>query len=231
MKKRTYFTREALAGAAEKLLADYERVSGPLPLPVPIEPILEQHLGLSLEFADLKGTLRIPDLLGAIYMEQRRVVVDATLDPSDNSAWEGRYRFTLAHEVGHWELHRFQFLGDPRQGNLFGAPEKPSILCRAAAKPDPLEWQANQFAANLIMPEAPLRRVWQAKNGGRPTLTYKEMRASSAQFGTTEVESLALAIAQDLAAVFAVSTQAMRIRLGELGILQTRDPGGDELPM
>ena len=48
-----------------------------------------------------------PDILGAIYFDERRIVIDESLDSEERPEFEGRYRFTLAHEgAGHWRLHR-----------------------------------------------------------------------------------------------------------------------------
>ncbi len=45
-------------------------------------------------------------------------MIDESLDPKKNPAKEGRYRFTLAHEGGHWRLHRHLFAKDPAQASL-----------------------------------------------------------------------------------------------------------------
>ncbi len=56
------------------------------------------------------------DTLGAIIFDERRIVIDESLDPEENAFKEGRYRFTLAHEGGgHWRLHRSLFAKDPAQ--------------------------------------------------------------------------------------------------------------------
>ena len=48
-----------------------------------------------------------PDILGAMFFDEDRIVIDESLDPEENPSKEGRYRFTLAHEGGgHWRLHR-----------------------------------------------------------------------------------------------------------------------------
>jgi hypothetical protein len=50
------------------------------------------------------------DILGAIFFDERRIVIDESLDPEERPHMEGRYRFT--HEGGgHWRLHR-GVLGD-----------------------------------------------------------------------------------------------------------------------
>lgn len=58
---------------------------------------------------------------------------------------EGRRRFTIAHELGHWELHE----------------EYSQLLCSAEDMRDygrsPLEVEANCFAAELLMPNSHFR--------------------------------------------------------------------------
>jgi hypothetical protein len=71
-------------------------------MPVPVEEILERTLGFHLEFDDLQSSC---NALGATYPESRTVVVDYSLDPSDNPKILGRYRFTIAQEIVHIWLH------------------------------------------------------------------------------------------------------------------------------
>jgi hypothetical protein len=74
---------------------------------VPVESILERHLKLSLDFDDLHTKLGVPisddgpEILGAIWIESREVFIDQSLDPDANPAMEGRFRFTVGHEIGH----------------------------------------------------------------------------------------------------------------------------------
>ena len=91
--------------------------------PIPIDDIIEKYLKIGLEFDDThrlfdmprSGIGADPDILGAIFFDQRRIVIDESLDPDTNPAKEGRYRYTAAHEVGHWRLHRRLFVKDPTQ--------------------------------------------------------------------------------------------------------------------
>jgi hypothetical protein len=71
--------------------------------PIPIEDIVEKHLKLRFEFDDTHKLFGIPrdpecdaDILGAIFFDEARIVIDESLDPEENPAKEGRYRFTLA---------------------------------------------------------------------------------------------------------------------------------------
>ena len=76
--------------------------------PIPIEDIVEKHLKLGFEFDDMHQLFGVPrsglgfepDILGAIFFDERRIVIDESLDPEENPSMEGRYRFTLAHEGG-----------------------------------------------------------------------------------------------------------------------------------
>lgn len=58
-----------------------------------------------------------------------------------HAAWnhDGRARFTAAHEAGHWALHSGVALQRVQESQLRGAYESS-------------EWQANAFAAELLMP-------------------------------------------------------------------------------
>lgn len=106
-----------------------------------------------------------------------------------------RQHFTIAHEIGHFYLGHQQEPGDHvhvDRGNFISQRGS-----RAAAGVDPKEIEANQFAACLLMPESLLRPL--AVKLGAPNL-YDQTVA-------------------DLAEKFAVSQQAMTIRLTTLGLL------------
>ena len=86
-----------------------------------------------------------PDILGAIFFEQKRIVIDESLDPDANPAKEGRYRYTAAHEVGHWRLHRALFGRDPSQTSLLDA-NTASVICRTSQAKARIELQADLYA-------------------------------------------------------------------------------------
>src|ERR1700730_11401174 len=70
---------------------------------------------------DERDIRRLGDLAKEESRDEARIVIDESLDPEENPAKEGRYRFTLAHEGGgHWRLHRHLFAKDPTQAALFG---------------------------------------------------------------------------------------------------------------
>ena len=113
-----YLSEEQIEREAEILLAEFARARGiTIAPPIPIEDIVEKHLKLRLEFDDIHRLFGVPrsgigfdpDILAAIFFEPKRIVIDESLDPDANPAKEGRYRYTAAHEVGHWRLHRHLF--------------------------------------------------------------------------------------------------------------------------
>jgi hypothetical protein len=93
----------------------------------------------------------------------------ATISPSGN---QGRDRFSVGHELGHWSMHRGQ-----------------SFYCRAEnfghyTKADKLkEKQADEFSSRLLMPTSLLR----PKMGKVGVLSLDHLRALAAEFSTSDV--------------------------------------------
>lgn len=123
---------------AEALRRRYHDLFGGEELPVPVEAIAEDLLGLSIN-------------------EDEELPVSGMLLPAERQVWinareaqesPGRRRFTLAHEVGHWICQCLEGRSAP-------------VYCRAedvSARADRiLEREANVFAAELLMPERAVR--------------------------------------------------------------------------
>ena len=226
--KVKFLPKEHIEAATLGLLAEYSRKFGEVVRPpIPVEEILEAHLGLDFAFDDLPKLLGIPDALGATWVQQRRVVIDQSLDPTNNSSKHGRYRFTVAHELGHWELHRHLFLTDPGQGCLFLEKTEPSIVCRSKAK-DPMEWQADTFAGYMLMPKEMVFEIWRRRHGELdPYIAAGEIADLNAKWGLADDDRPTVEIARELAREFKVSGQAMQIRLIGLGLIRTEVPAPD----
>jgi len=86
-----YLPEVAIEREAMALLTEYARARGvPIAPPIPIEDIVEKHLKLGIEFDDthrlfgLPRSGRDPDILGAMFFEDRRIVLDESLDPEEN---------------------------------------------------------------------------------------------------------------------------------------------------
>src|SRR3954452_7195945 len=135
-----YLSEEAIERDAAALLAEYAHERDVIiEPPIPVEDIVEKHLKIGIEFDDTHKLFGVPrptpdpDILGAIFFDDRRIVIDETLDPEENPSKEGRYRYTLGHEGGgHWRLHRHLFAKDPAQATMFGRPLIPTFICRSS---------------------------------------------------------------------------------------------------
>lgn len=168
------------------------------------------------------------DVLGATWIQDKVVLVDQSLDPTDNPRKEGRYRFTLAHELGHWELHRHGFLAEAAQPSLFGDKPAPSIVCRTSSRKEPMEWQADMFAGYLLMPKDMVLAAWKARFGNfEPYIAEKEIEGLSAKWGLADDSQPTVDVARAMAKDFKVSGQATQIRLIGLGLIKTEEPGLD----
>ena len=210
---------------AQRLLVEYASEHAPIEAPpIPVEEMLERHLGLALSICNLGEVLGCADALGALDVCSREVLVDQSLDPSDFPDLEGRYRFTLAHEIGHWWLHRHLY----RQSEV----EVPSFVMRAGGSKQRIERQADYFAACLLMPRPLVYQRWKETLGGRVvTLSQLEpdreailereiIRRGIAPESPAAAENMLFDWAViPLATEFCVSPMAMRIRLEELRLV------------
>jgi hypothetical protein len=223
--RRVAYLRETqIESAALRLLMAYhQKFNIALAPPIPADEVLESHLGFDLDFDSLPRTPGQSATLGAIWVSKREARIDESLDPSIYPAMEGRYRFTVAHEIGHWELHRGLLLNRGLQGVLFEAAPEPPVICRANGNADPMEWQANQFAAYFLMPRDLVVQAWQARRPDmEPYVAADEIADLRARWDLTQNNVPVLDISRDLAREFRVSGQAMQIRLLKMGVVLPR---------
>lgn len=224
---------------ADLLLAEYGlKFSEIVEPPIPVDEFPELLLQLSLDLIDMQSLFPFADVHGAIWFAEGRIGIDQSLDPATHPARRGRYHFTLAHEIGHWRLHRQHYLKNPAQRALFddGTPQ-PDVVCRSSERKKPVEWQADAFAANLLMPRKMLRAAWSGFRGaadGPVAISDLRARHSDAEplylhgKQAADAESRDEALKEDfcrpLAERFQVSPEAMRIRLERLELLVTTKP-------
>ncbi len=145
------------------------------------------------------------------------------------------YSFTLAHEIGHWILHQHHILRAREQMSIFDErPAQTRTLHRnlqgGQSKLPPEEWQANRFAAHLLMPADLLRTEFFRRYNG--ALDYRAQYRSDALFRrlytdkrlysrhiAAEIRAHNGQILKPLHELFGVSCLAMSIRLEELGFI------------
>jgi Zn-dependent peptidase ImmA (M78 family) len=181
----------AIENAAETLLTDFfASVDRDVTVPVPVESIAEQYLGYRIEITD-EGLFQDPDFLGGVDFQSHTIFVNTSVE-----AHEGRYAFTIAHELGHHVLHKASFLSTESASDQ-------KILCRSSAKRPMIEYQADRFAAALLMPSKPLKEAVRAVAKRMPRKHSSKFLASRlvAEGGFSNV-----------------SHEAMRYRLRELNL-------------
>jgi Zn-dependent peptidase ImmA (M78 family) len=211
--KVPWLPKASIAHMAENVILDYEKETGRnVSPPVPVEDIIEFGLGLRLAFEDLRGKLGMYDVLGATYVHSRKICADISLD---RPGAEGRLGFTLAHESGHWVLHREWVDSAHRDGGF--------IFCRTRDSKKPIEWQADCFASCLLMPESLVREAFARACGPLPLVLHNVESAYSGPicFDPCVANWPAIADCIRRSGDFSnVSKQAMILRLQDLGLVR-----------
>lgn len=134
-----------LLDSPEQVLKYYERMGLPLDSSIPIEKIIRSNDELDLCYKDLG----INDAyIKRLANDRFEIAVNSKHHPN-------RQRFSMAHEYAHYLLHR---------GKIDSMPEGERILHRNGDR-NSIEYQANTFAAELLMPEVLVRRAFRLSDG------------------------------------------------------------------
>ena len=153
-------------------------------LPADVEQIARAH-GLTVSKLELDDTVS-----GVLVLQDGRAVIGVNTNHSEN-----RKRFTIAHELGHFLLHRSAASLFIDTAHVFFRNEKSADGSRRQ------EVEANAFASELLMPEQAVRAC-------------VEQEVPDA-FDQAAME----AVAQR----FKVSLQALTFRLAKLGLIVDGD--------
>ena len=169
-------------------------------IPVDIEAIVEFRLGI--EIVPVRGLQDDYSVDGFLTLDLTRIAVDEYILECHPT----RYRFTLAHELGHRVLHADVF------GGLDITTAKEWVEFYLGLDEQDYGWferQAYWFAGALLVPDEPLVAEYES------TLSKLEsrglMRDDLSYHGRSQV-------AGTLAKRFFVSTGVMQRRLGEVGV-------------
>jgi len=215
---------EEIEAEALNLLREYsekvESISAP---PVPVTEIFDSYLNFSMRFQDLRTKYGNDKILAEIYILSKKVVVDQSLDPEVHPDKEGRFNFTLAHEIGHWVLHRHDVIAVADTPDMFGMIPAPAI-CRDFSR-EPHEWQADNFAAALLMPKTFVEAIWNKYYPDGPMNVYKEVQEKREKYHIPASDPSPICDAvRRLAPEFHVSMQALQKRLRDLKYLDFNEP-------
>ena len=127
--RRANMTPEEISSAEEMWI--FAKEKGLEKLPIDLERLLN-HLNIQLEYKSLDDGIS-----GELYRKENgswKIVVNS-------NQTDARKRFTIAHEQGHYVLHR-------SESDVFAD----EIFFRSGEK-DLSEYQADNFAAELLMPK------------------------------------------------------------------------------
>jgi hypothetical protein len=122
-------------------------------IPIPIEEIIEFQMGFNIiPMPGLQVTLDADEVLGFTSSDLKDITVDEWI-------WKhrpGRYRFTLAHEVGHIILHRHLY-----ESVRFSTIQGWKTFINSIPDKDHAryEWQAYAFAGLVLVPDGPLKEI------------------------------------------------------------------------
>ena len=174
-------TKEEICNLAEDIASKYN----PTGLsPFPYEKITEDNKDLEIVLANIE--IGISGAILFISEEERfRIIINKNKP-------ETRQNFTIAHEIGHYFLHKDKIKTNENllvdgESSLDGS----SILFRLdATETTQVETEANNFAASLIMPTKLVQDAW-----------------------------LSLKNIEECAKIFNVSVSAMSIRLERLKLI------------
>ena len=139
---------ESIEDRADTLRLEYSAWAGTdASKPVSVEVVAEQYLGYEIDISD-SGMFSDPECMGGILFESKTITVNAAV-----AEHEGRYNFTLAHEIGHHALHRAHYLRNKQ-------PIGEQVICREVGSKPLIERQADRFAAALLMPAEQVKSVY-----------------------------------------------------------------------
>jgi hypothetical protein len=146
-----YLSDHALRHAAEEFLARHHH-SGTIP--VPIEEIVEFQLGIDI--VPIPGIHRAYDIDSMLSSDMQQICVDEAVFED----FPGRYRFSLAHEIGHRQLHA-EIYAELKFSDI---GEWKTVICDEVGEKDygKLEFQAYAFAGLILVPPSSLGERFRA---------------------------------------------------------------------
>lgn len=237
--KYPYLEEAAIDGEAVSLLRTV--FGGPWHdgTPVDLETIVYEHLSPT-ENLIFDDEAELPPehgeiVLGKTLPVRGKILLNRALKDGD----PGRARFTLAHEIGHWKLHRKLFLARRETLDLFAGPSvaddfefvglnrstfprncSPGAIARE-------EWQANRFAIALLIDPEVLRDEFRRRFGEPPIARASRewrLRARTLRQLSTMLSRGLAGAHPPLREVFGLSAEAMAIALETRGYVVEEVP-------
>ena len=170
-------------------------------LPVPIEEIVE--FDFELEVIPLEGILDDLEVDAFLTSDLRRIYVDAFVMKHRHR----RFRFSLAHELAHYELHRPLY----EQSRVASVRDWQAVQDSISEEDYAwFEFQANSFAGLVLAPTPELHRQFQA--------AVRAARQGGLSEATLSSEAGKSHMARWLAGQFEASEQVIEKRMEKDGL-------------
>ena len=145
----------------EKINKLYEQYNIPRVYPVPLLDIVKA-LGYVAQYFIVNSSNE--DLAGATYYKEKQIFISPI-------EFGGRYNFTLAHEIGHIVLGHGK--DNEREYDTRAEIIAPEIKTK--------EYDANEFAAELLMPEEKFREIWKERENILELANFFDVSQSAAK--------------------------------------------------
>jgi Zn-dependent peptidase ImmA (M78 family) len=198
-----WWSHDRIQDKARDFLNNYN-LSGEIP--VPIERIIEARL--KMDIVPFQGLRRLIDADGFVTSDLTSIYVDENLSLNQPT----RYRFTLAHEVGHVILH----------ADFYQSAQCNSVVDWKGARPSMdkeqmrwLETHANSFASMVLMPDPQFQESRISFEAAFDEKLERQLSSASIpNISGTDIDSLREEYLADLLAErFDVSVQAAGWRM------------------
>lgn len=173
-------------------------------LPIDMEKLIELKLGLDIE--PRLGLFAMIDTEAWLKMDLTGIVVD--FDRYMNDKFVNRLRFSLAHELGHYLLHR-----DIYSNLHFNSLEEWKYFMTHVSEAEykAFEWQADEFAGRFLVPyDLLVAKVREATEIIKQRNLVKRLRE--------EPDAILSSVAPFLRKAFVVSEQVIKIRVQNEGL-------------
>lgn len=218
-------TRSQIETAAQRILVQYTPNKGENQAPTDVDFLIEHAFGLTLDFQTLQ-----PDgfILGeTIFQDGVREVFDIDtydssyiqvkagtiiLDAAMSEMMDTRTLFTEAHELGHYLLHNLFYCSTTNRACRSHLSQRLYFPHYQAKSPiEWTEWQANTFAAAILLPLPALRatlRDFLNENH----LSWKEL----SNFNEYKNRVKYVELLERIGKIYCVSRETARLRMNKL---------------
>jgi len=177
-------------------------------IPIQIADIID--LDLKMNIAPLPGLRNLIEGSDAfLSLDKSTIWVDEYISEKQVN----RYRFTLAHEVGHMVLH-------PEIYEVLDFSSTQAAICSILSIPkkvrNDLEWQADEFAGRVLVPQMEL------KNSFKEEKERAEIRVHEDMPGLNNINfarAVEISFTTELSNIFEVSQASMGVRLRKEGLI------------